>query len=178
MKTLSPAEVTDSWSKLFRYSDGKLFWLPLKYKGFVYAGKEAGSHNKGYLWVNSKQLTKITAVHVIIWEMHHGKVPEGLVVDHRDGCTMNNKIGNLRLATRSQNAMNARGKSDSRSKLPKNVYVDYHTQTCIYYRAQVCVEGTYYRVGKLSLAEATIVAEKLRQEHHKEYANKGESYEV
>ena len=38
--------------------------------------------------------------------MHNGAVPCGIEIDHRDGNALNNLIGNLRLATRSQNCAN------------------------------------------------------------------------
>ena len=47
-------------------------------------------------------------LHRLIWIWHHGPIPERLVVDHRDGDPSHNRIGNLRLATDSQNQFNRR----------------------------------------------------------------------
>lgn len=52
--------------------------------------------------------------HRIAWAIHHGISEFGLI-DHRDGDGLNNRISNLRLATRSQNAQNARQRSDNKS---------------------------------------------------------------
>jgi hypothetical protein len=45
-------------------------------------------------------------LHLVVWEKHNGPIPEGMWVDHRNGDTSDNSIGNLRLATPAQNAAN------------------------------------------------------------------------
>lgn len=39
--------------------------------------------------------------------MHHGPIPEGMVIDHINGYPWDNRIENLRLASRAQNNANA-----------------------------------------------------------------------
>ena len=72
-------------------------------------GSPVGSPNaKGYIKTSYKG--KMYFLHRLVWEIHHGVIPEGLVVDHRDGDKSNNLISNLRLATKSQNAFNSNSK--------------------------------------------------------------------
>lgn len=44
--------------------------------------------------------------HRVVWILANGPIPHGYEVDHIDNNSLNNKLENLRLATRSQNAMN------------------------------------------------------------------------
>jgi hypothetical protein len=48
--------------------------------------------------------------HRIVWELHHGPIPSGMVIDHINGNPFDNRLCNLRLATMEQNYHNqARG---------------------------------------------------------------------
>jgi len=49
---------------------------------------------------------KLYSVHRLIWMYVYGEDPGKKDIDHIDGDTTNNKIDNLRLATRRQNAQN------------------------------------------------------------------------
>lgn len=152
--------------ELFYYSDGQLIWKDIKQRGFNKAGQLAGTLNKGYLWVKSSKLKPhCMSVHRIVWLLHNDHIPDGMVVDHIDRNPLNNRIENLRLATRSQNCMNAVGKSSKISQLPKGVFVDWSYKGITKYRAQVCVAGVVYRVGNLTLEAATLKALELQAQH-------------
>lgn len=45
-------------------------------------------------------------MHLLIWELHNGAVPDGHYVDHVDGDLDNCSITNLRLVTASQSSAN------------------------------------------------------------------------
>lgn len=78
----------------------------------AFVGKIAGSASSGY--VKIILLGRSFMAHRIIWAMVHGVDP-GATIDHRDGDPLNNRLSNLRQATRSQNAMNRRARSDNSS---------------------------------------------------------------
>jgi hypothetical protein len=44
----------------------------------------------------------------IVWMLHHGAISKGLLVDHVDGNSTNNRISNLRLVTREVNNRNSK----------------------------------------------------------------------
>ena len=158
-----------NWHNLFRYDDGKLYWA-IKRQGLRHA-RQVGTPNKGYLWIKSNLIPKQVGVHRVIWEMHYGEIPKGMVIDHIDRNPLNNKIENLRLATRSQNSMNAKGKG--KRDLPKNVYIDFEYKGIKKYRAQVMVNGKYYRSGGFDTVEdAEAEAKKMRQKYHGEFSVK------
>lgn len=76
------------------------------------AGAVAGClESDGYWSVRVDRV--LTPAHVIVWVLHNGPVPEGMVVDHKDNNHVNNAINNLRLATRGQNNCNTPTRKDN-----------------------------------------------------------------
>lgn len=68
--------------------------------------------------------------------------PEGLVVDHIDGDTLNNVRSNLRLCTQRQNQFNRRGKRNSSSRFRG---VNLHRR---HWRAEIfCLDGSRKYLG-------------------------------
>lgn len=67
----------------------------------------AGNLSKaGYMQVTYTESTGkrvTTGVHRVIYELHHGSIPEGLVIDHKDCDRVNNHIDNLQVCTYSEN---------------------------------------------------------------------------
>lgn len=51
----------------------------------------------------------------VVWELHNGPIPDGLVIDHIDGCPANDDIANLRIATQEMNSRNKGMYSDNKS---------------------------------------------------------------
>jgi len=89
---------------LFDYDplSGLLTWKVKKQR--VKAGQEAGALTRsGHVRV--KIDGKSYMAHRIIWLLWYGTEPAALL-DHRDGDPTNNRIANLRLATKAQNGQN------------------------------------------------------------------------
>lgn len=98
---------------IFVYDEtlGRLLWKEGKSGRGCVAGREAGTkahHGYRAVMVDGKKYY----AHRIVWEMHYGKIPDGLCIDHIDGNCSNNRIDNLRCTSLSQNQRN--------SKIPKN----------------------------------------------------------
>lgn len=86
----------------FEYRDGVLYWKnPASSR--IEIGREIGTKDsKGYLSVRLGYTHH--RVHRLIFLMHNGYLPE--FIDHIDGDKLNNRIENLRAATKSQNSQN------------------------------------------------------------------------
>lgn len=88
--------------------------------------------------------------HIVVWEIHYGKVPAGFLIDHIDRNKSNNRIGNLRLVTHSQNQQNRGKDSRKASGLPKGV--SRHSKGG--YQARIKLDGISYEKYHKSLEEA------------------------
>lgn len=77
----------------FRYSDGKLFDATGRNIGTL----DRSSGYRKILYNNERYME-----HIIIWIIHFGSIPSGYVIDHINYNKSDNRIENLRLATRSE----------------------------------------------------------------------------
>jgi hypothetical protein len=69
--------------------------------------KPVGSENKSRGYVNIQVGTKTIRAHRLAWALYYGEWPESLI-DHKDLDKTNNRIDNLRAATKSQNMANSK----------------------------------------------------------------------
>lgn len=99
---------------LVTYRDGCLYWNNAMCNNNIKAGSRAGYFHgaSGYYKVRYGKTDRF--IHRWIFLYHHGYLPE--FVDHIDNDRSNNLIGNLREATRQQNAFNRRSQPNSSSK--------------------------------------------------------------
>jgi hypothetical protein len=87
----------------FKYEDGRLVCLFNSAKHSV--GDIVGSsQEEGYVRIRYAQKTYL--VHRLIWEMRNGGIPPDREIDHINGDAQDNRIENLRLVTRKENARN------------------------------------------------------------------------
>ena len=105
------------WNSIFEYDETSLSclrWKIDRYSGRYYKiqmvakGDMAGVLSEQIptryytvMYDNTKY-----KVHRVIWEMHNGKIPDGMVIDHIDNNQLNNKISNLRCVSQRQNMHN------------------------------------------------------------------------
>ena len=101
-------------------------------------------------------------VHIVVWEMHHGDV--GLAeVDHIDGNPGNNRLSNLRLASRHGQCRNASTRKDNTTGV-KGV-----TKTATGYCARVQEGATRHQKTLPTIAQAAAWVRAKREEVHGEF---------
>lgn len=139
-----------TYLKNLEYKDGKL----------LRNGKRAGYvAPNGYrkIMINYKNYYE----HRLIFEMHYGEPQEE--IDHINGNRSDNRIENLRIATRSQQNQNTKMRSDNTSGV-KGVFWHNKAQ-----KWQVTVQKMYFGIFD-DLELASLVAAEARDKYHGEYA--------
>ena len=128
------------WNKVFKYDNGKLYWLPRlddssesKMFNNRFANKEAGCVNSAGYRVIGYQGTRYRT-HRIIWEMFKGPITDNKEVDHINCVTDDNRIENLQLVTPQYNKQRQGiiyGKGWSYINVPQpRPYRDHRTRKC------------------------------------------------
>jgi len=135
-------------------------------------GKPLGSYSGGYLifavprFVTKDEPRWFPLAHRVAWFLHYGVWPKG-VLDHINGVTNDNRINNLREATRTQNVMNRRKRL---SKLSQYKGVSYH-QGGEKWRAYIHFNNKQLHLGHYtSEEEAARAYDKTAREYFGDYA--------
>ena len=151
--------------ELFGYRDGALYWRVKR--GPAHVGRIAGALGpEGYRLITAHG--KVYGAHRLVFMWHHGWMPTK--VDHIDSDPTNNRIENLRAATNSQNAHNARLRSDNTSGVKGVAWYKKLDKWMAYCN----VNGKRKHLGYFcSLPDAARVVRQFRDEHHGKFANHG-----
>ena len=163
----SPATNTDrtllALFEVFEYRKGDLYWTAAA--AHKVRGKIAGAiHKNGYRKIEFAD--RKYGAHQIVFALHYGYIPN--FIDHINSNKSDNRIENLRVATKSQNGYN-RGKNACNTSGCKNVY--YRTDTKNW-RVSMKVSGKHKCFGSYADKEtAELVAYEARNKYHGEFAN-------
>lgn len=101
--------------------------------------------------------------HRVIWQMVHGSIPDGMVIDHIDGDPFNNRLANLRCVTDRQNGLNRKVHKNSSTGFP-GVYKTKGGR----FRARAVVNGRVVGLGTYETIEQAIAARKEATDAHGE----------
>ena len=157
----------DKLKDLFQYNakTGLLHWK-IKCSWNVKIGNVAGTtkHWSNYIYIRFNN--KSYPAHKLVWLYHYGIYPNGCI-DHVNGIRNDNRIDNLRHATRAQNSQNMRIFKSNTSGIKG---VDWKKNTNKW-RVRLQVNHKRIEIGSfycLDLAE--LVANEARTKYHKEFA--------
>lgn len=95
-----------------------------------------------------------TSAHRIAWAIYYGECAGGFEIDHINRDKSDNRICNLRLATRSQNSMNVAAQKNNSSKL-KGAHWNSRTGK---YRSKIMLNGKEHFLGYFTTAEEASAA--------------------
>ena len=109
--------------ELFDYKDGQLIRKTGR-KGDK--GSVAGCIHKGTGYIHVKIKKKTFKAHRLVFLLHHGYMPD--IIDHIDGDKTNNRIENLRSATKSENSQNQRVRSTNKSGIKGVSFSKHHNK--------------------------------------------------
>ena len=156
--------------KVLEYRAGELFWRSGKR-----AGRIAGSITAdGYKTINFRPngdngLDKrlFIRLHRVIFAMHHGRFPTG-EIDHKNRDPLDNRIINLREATRSQQSMNTKIRKDNTTGV-KGVRICSSSKSKNY-QAFIYVDRKFRHLGLfVDLDEAAAVRRAAEVNFHGEF---------
>lgn len=146
----------------FEYKDGFLYWKTGR--SGIQPGLQAGSKEKnGYYRIRFNGKKYLT--HRLIFLMHHGFMPK--FVDHADNNPNNNRIENLREATRTENNQNRKLQKNNSSGF-KNISWE---KSANRWRVRINVNGKSKSFGCFENFElAQLVASEARNKFIKCFA--------
>lgn len=132
------------------------------------AGAPAGTIFRGRVRVGIRKV--YYALSRLTWMYVKGEDPGRVMLDHKDGNPLNNRIENLRIASRETNLHNSKRRTDNTSGVKG---VSFHIQHQKW-QARVALNGTRYLLGYFdTLEEAAEAIRVARVEMHGEFANHG-----
>lgn len=179
------------WHRLFKYDEESptcLTWVGSTSRNIVNGKSPAGGrrlNGKGVPGRCGVTIGKwrIYSVHRIIWQMFHGDIPEGMVIDHINGDPWDNRITNLRLVTQKQNVQNAKKSKRNTSGATGIRWTSKDTRggsrdtyANAYYTKENKDYSKYFSVKKLGLLPAFKAAFCWRQEMIEKLNKEGENY--
>jgi hypothetical protein len=149
--------------ELFEYKDGELYWKVATTNRYG-ANRKAGFYcQNGYRYIGL--MGKRYKTHRLIWMMHHGDMPE--IIDHINRDSLDNRIENLRPATKAQNCQNNKKRINESGS--RNVHQNKKTKK---WTVRIAVNKKNIHIGSFEDFElAEFVAMEARNKYHKEFAS-------
>ncbi len=125
------------------YKNGNLFWKKQNSRNNRKMSRPIGSRqNSGHINFNLNYIQYY--VHRVVWEFHHGKIPNGKMIDHINGEPGDNRIENLRLANFVENSRNRKKTFKPKSSKYKGVSFKAADKR---FQSSIFIDGKYRHIG-------------------------------
>lgn len=142
----------ERFNSLFEYhAEGFLTWK-IEKRGVPVGSIVGKSYNSGFVQFNHDD--KTYHVHRVIYQMFHGEIEKGLFVDHINRNKQDNRLENLRVATRTENNRN---KNPYRNSVSSYKGVDFYKRLNVW-RARIKVNKNLIDLGGFSSETDAAVA--------------------
>ncbi len=155
-KALPPLEIVESYLD-YNPETGIAYWKRKTHStsNRIKIGFQAGSiHKNNYIWI--QLLGNRYAAHRLFWLLYYKEDPGHKFIDHIDRNKLNNKITNLRLATRSENALNVSPKLNNNT----GIVGVFYNNNAKKFQAQIKVNRKQFHLGYFEKIEDAIAARK------------------
>ena len=162
-RDLEDAITSEYLNEIFSYTESTGILRNKRVQRGIQYGQEAGNNG---VYSSVRIQGRVFRVHRVIWCMVYGTWPSDLI-DHINGDRRDNRLSNLREATR---AMNARNKKAPPNKTGHRNVSWRESKGC--YRVKIMMNGKRYEWSRAKLEDAVELARAKRVELHGEYAFK------
>ena len=107
-------------------------------------------------------------LHRLIWIYHNEDIPADIEIDHINGVRGDNRIENLRIATRGENNCNVKTRKDNKSGTKGVIFMKDRNQWAAY----ISKDNKKIHLGCFDIFQDAVNIRKLATEkYHKEFAN-------
>jgi len=180
-----PLPTPDKLRQLLRYEPdtGKLFWKRVgpgvlranctnpehkaTHWNSKYAGKEAFTATSASGHKRGRVLRQPFLAHRVIWAIYYGEWPDGFI-DHKNMDPADNRISNLRLATKRQNGCNRKSLAGSSSRY---LGVGWHKGVGKW-KAAISIQNKSMYLGTYECEECAAMAyDNAAKKHHGDFAS-------
>ncbi|EBN6978918.1 HNH endonuclease [Salmonella enterica] len=159
--------VVMNYNDLFSYENGALTRKVAKSKRCRIGDPVGWINGNGYLQTSVSGENVL--VHRIIWEMHNGKIPNGMEIDHINHDRTDNRIENLRIVNHKDNHKNVSMQSNNKTGVCGVCFIE----RCNKFRASIKVDGVTIYLGYFSSIDDAKNARKKANDRFNFHKNHG-----